>query len=451
MFNLVLPLNGGAVRRRNMKVFVIDKYNKPLMPCSERKARLLLKEHKAKIIKYRPFAIKLTYGSSKYVQDTTLGVDTGYKHIGIAATSGDHVLVSGEVELRYDIPKLLIKRRELRRSRRNRTTRYRPKRLLNRVASKKKGWLPPSVCNKLNHTYNWINTFRGLLPSPVLRIEVGKFDMQKLENPDIEGTGYQQGTLYGYRNLVAYLLAREQGVCQYCGKRHISGDGWRTHHIWGKLSGRNRPDHFALLHSTCHDALHAKHEEDILRTKKIKSYKDSTFMNILRSRIYSTYPEAEFTTGHITYQDRCDLNLDKSYAHDAIAITKIPHIMSGMKDRFYIKQVRKKKRSLHEAKPRKGRKTKNITQKRNIKNVKSVKGVHLNDMIKYNGELGYVSGFSGSSSVYVKRLVGMGYITSPTTKGISTPISKISVTCHNNNWLYTTIPDLQIDSIQGTK
>jgi len=70
-----------------MLVYVINRHGKPLMPCRPQKARKLLKEQKAKVIKRTPFTIQLLYGSSGYKQDVTLGVDAGSKTTGVSATT----------------------------------------------------------------------------------------------------------------------------------------------------------------------------------------------------------------------------------------------------------------------------------------------------------------------------------------------------------------------------
>ena len=61
-------------------VYVLDIDNKPLMPCTNVIARLLLKESKAKVKRRCPFTIKLTYKITTYTQDCTLGIDTGSSH-----------------------------------------------------------------------------------------------------------------------------------------------------------------------------------------------------------------------------------------------------------------------------------------------------------------------------------------------------------------------------------
>jgi len=199
-----------------MRVFVKNLRNQSLMPCTQRKARLLLKESKAKIINYSPFIIQLLIATGETVQDVKMGVDSGAKFIGIAIVSNNKVLIKGTIELRSDIKELLENRKILRRSRRNRKTRYRRckfKSKTNRkwnekkqkyvkykisfTSSRDKGWLPPSVQSRIDNEINWINKFKSLLPNPKVIIEVGKFDAHKMINPEIEGVEYQKGDLYG--------------------------------------------------------------------------------------------------------------------------------------------------------------------------------------------------------------------------------------------------------------
>ena len=68
-----------------MRVFVVNMRGEPLMPCSQRKARILLKQNKAKIYKYNPFTIQLTIATGETKQeghiaeiDDTEKLDTGH-------------------------------------------------------------------------------------------------------------------------------------------------------------------------------------------------------------------------------------------------------------------------------------------------------------------------------------------------------------------------------------
>lgn len=210
-----------------MRVFVFNMRGEPLMPCTQRKARLLLKEGKTIIHQYNPFAIQLTYATGETKQDCSIGVDTGSKHVGFAITSEDKVLFKGEVELRQDVKSNLDTRRIYRRDRRNRKTRYRKPRFSNRKRPEK--WLPPSLQNRLNHTFFWIDKLCCLVPNPKLHIEVGKFDTAKMINPNINGVDYQHGQAYGFFDERYFVFDRDNYTCQCCGKR---GGNLNAHHLY---------------------------------------------------------------------------------------------------------------------------------------------------------------------------------------------------------------------------
>lgn len=131
-----------------MRVYVINLKKEPLMPTIPSKARKLLKQNKAKVVSRTPFTIQLLYSTGETKQGAVLGVDAGSKFIGLSVTTDKQELFSAELELRNDIVDLLSTRRQNRRTRRNRL-RYRKARFLNRVKSKNKGWLAPSI----EHSY----------------------------------------------------------------------------------------------------------------------------------------------------------------------------------------------------------------------------------------------------------------------------------------------------------
>lgn len=423
-----------------MVVFVKNKHGEALMPCSERKARLLLRDKKAKIIDYKPFTIQLLYGSYGYKQPTTVGIDLGAKHIGFAMASGENVLEKGEIELRQDVKGNIESKKIYRRSRRNRKTRYRKARFLNRTKSKKKGWLPPSLESRIQNTFRWIDKLTSLLPKTTLSIEVAKFDVQKMMNPEIEGTEYQEGQTLGYHNVRYYVLARDNYTCQVCKKK---GKILNTHHvIYRSHGGTDRADNLITVCTDCHTSKNHKKGEIFWKWmqegKKTKQYKEPPFMNTLRKRTFERYPNAKITYGSVTTPKRKELGLEKSHYNDAIAITGIDLIKKNTEDILMFKQVRKKKRSLHEATARKGRKEKNTTAKRNSKNTPKVGDFHLYDTVSVNGTIGFISGFSGKTRCYVKDING-GYVTiSPKHKMVG--LKKIERLYHNNNWVQQRTP-----------
>jgi len=167
-----------------MVVYVINKYGKPLMPCSPRKARILLKLGKAKVIRRTPFTIKLLYGSSGYKQSLTHGIDTGSSEIGSAVVNDkEEVVYMSEITIRNDITKTMKSRATARRNRRNRKTRYRKARWSNRKNSIKKDRFSPTMVSKFNSHLKEINFVKSILPITKLIIETGNFDPHLIKNP----------------------------------------------------------------------------------------------------------------------------------------------------------------------------------------------------------------------------------------------------------------------------
>ena len=186
-------------------VYVLNKDGHPLMPTERHgKVRRMLRNGEAKVVRRCPFTIQLLYEAEDNVQEITLGVDSGSKTIGLSATTDSKVLYEAEVELRTDIVELLAMRRELRRSRRNRKTRYRKPRFNNRTRPEK--WLAPSVSQKVQTHLTVVEKLCRILPISKIVIETASFDIQKIKNPDIRGTGYQQGDQFGFRNVREYAL-----------------------------------------------------------------------------------------------------------------------------------------------------------------------------------------------------------------------------------------------------
>ena len=428
-----LLLKGGQI----LRVFVKNLRNEALMPCKPSKARKLLKQKKAKIISYKPFTIQLLYATGEATQSINIGIDLGSKYTGIAMQTENKVLAKGEVELRNDVKSKIDTKRIYRRSRRNRKTRYRKPRFLNRTSSKKKGWLPPSILSRINNTFNWIDKFLKVLPNPNLIVEVGKFDVQKMLNPNIKGEEYQKGETFGYYDIRYYVFHRDNYTCQVCKK---SKDKiLNTHHIIYKShGGSDRPSNLITVCTDCHT--HKNHQKGSIlykwmqENKKVPSYKETPFMNTIRRKIYKKYPEAKIVYGSYTTPKRKELGLEKTHYNDAIAISSVDEGFTNTNTVFKIKQFRKKKRSLHEATARKGRKNPNIKQKRNSKNTTKSNGFYINDKVKLFDKKGYISGFT-VGGCYIKDIEG-NYITIPNKSYKQVSFKHLESKNHNNNWQY---------------
>ena len=293
------------------------------MPCSEAKARHLLKEHRAVIVNYTPFTIRLNFVVDDITQPVTLGVDAGYETIGLSATTETKVLFEAEVKNRTDVVSLMTERREVRRARRGRLRR-RPSRFDNR--RRPDGWLTPSVEQRVRTHESAVRSVCKLLPVTKIVVEVAAFDIQKINNPDIEGTGYQNGIQRGYENVKAYVRERDNCTCQYC---HGKSKDKRleVHHLVHRADGgSDNPDNLITLCKTCHDKYHAG-KIKLTNVKPKSGFKGAAFMTssrwILVDRLKTEYGDdkVSVTYGYITKCDREDAGLEKAHYIDARCIS----------------------------------------------------------------------------------------------------------------------------------
>ena len=372
------------------------------MECSPCKARKLLKQGKAKVKRTEPFTIQLLYGSSGYTQDITLGIDAGSKHIGVSATTKKKELYAADVEIRNDIVDKLSTRRQYRRERRNRKTRYRKPKFQNRVKSKHKGWLAPSIESKINShftfTRNRVNCFSSFNNSYIHCC----IDIQKIKNPDISGVGYQQGDQLGFDNVREYALWRDGHTCQCC-KGKSKDNVLEVHHIESRKTGGNSPSNLITLCRTCHSGYHKGTVKLPSKIKRGMSFRDSTFMGIMRwtfyNRLKEVYHNVYMTYGYITKHNRIKNHLPKEHYIDAYCIAG--NFDAERLDYYYYQKcVRKTNRQIHKAKILKGGKKK-LNQA-----PKYVKGFQLFDKVQYNSKLYYIFGRRSSGYFDIRTLNG---------------------------------------------
>ena len=368
-------------------VYVISKNGQPLMPTKNHaKVRILLKTKKAKVVKRCPFTIQLTYDSTNYTQEITLGVDAGSKHIGISATTDDKVLFESDVELRNDIVDLISTRRQNRRSRRSRKTRYRKPRFNNR--KRKEGWLAPSVQNKVDSHVTVIRKVCEILPITRIIVEVASFDIQKIKNPTISGVDYQQGEQLNFYNVREYVLFRDGHKCQCC-KGKSKNKILNVHHIESRHTGGNAPNNLITLCETCHSDYHKgviKLPEKIHRGM---SFRDATFMGIMRWSLYNTlkkiYPRVSLTYGYLTKNTRIENGLHKDHYIDARCISGNPKAVSDGTV-YYQRKVRCHNRQIHKNTILKGG-----IRKRNQAPYE-VMGFRLFDKVRWKGQICFIFG-----------------------------------------------------------
>jgi hypothetical protein len=316
--NLRQHTDGSDLRVLNI-VYVLNQRGFPLMATNQTHARNLIKKEVAKVIKRNPFTIQLTKATGENKQKTILGIDTGYGNIGFSATTKKAELISGTVKLDGRTKERLDEKRMYRKGRRNKL-RYREPRWLNR--KRKEDWLPPSIERRYQTHLILIKKIKDLLPISKVIIETAKFDIQKLENPDIKGKEYQQGDLYEYQNVRSYLMSREKGLCEYCKKDFKNISSHIHHRKLKSKSGNNRLGNLMLLHEDCHKKIHKKPE--LLKKYEnlsIKEYKQSTFMSIINKRFFNDIKDLEVTYGNITFVNRNKLGLTKTHCNDAFVVS----------------------------------------------------------------------------------------------------------------------------------
>lgn len=363
-----------------MLAYVLSIEGQPLMP-TERcgKVRRLLKAGLAKVIKRCPFTIQLLYRTTDIVQEINLGVDAGSKIIGLSATTDKKELFASNIQLRNDIVDLLSTRRECRRARRNRKTRYRKARFLNR--KKVKSRLAPSILNKINTHLKVVADIHKILPVSKIIVETASFDIQKIKNPNILKTEYQEGEQLGFWNVREYVLFRDGHICQCC-KGKSKDKVLNVHHIESRKTGGDAPNNLVTLCKTCHQNYHTGKLKLPDKIKRGATFRDAAFMGIMRWAFYEKlkelYPEVKMTYGYITKNIRIKNNLQKEHYVDARCISS--NAAAKSLGYYYLqKKVRCHNRQLHKM---------TIGKDGHRKNNQApylVKGYRLFDKVKCNG------------------------------------------------------------------
>ena len=317
-------------------VFVLDTQKRPLNPIRPEMARKLLTTGKAAVFKRYPFTLILKVEVTVSQQLITLKIDPGSKTTGIALVEGENVIFGAELTHRgQSIKACLESRRSLRRGRRNRHTRYRKARFLNRTCPK--GWLTPSLQHRVETILTWVTRLMKFAPISSITQELVRFDLQRLENPEISGLEYQQGVLCGYE-IREYLLNKWDRKCAYCG---VTDTPLQVKHIHPKAKGgSNRISNFCLACENCNTR---KRTQDIKRflskkpeiLKRIlsqakRSLKDAAAVNSTRWALFNRLRMngllVSTGSGGLTKFNRTRLNLPKTHGLDAACVGKVEEL-----------------------------------------------------------------------------------------------------------------------------
>jgi len=315
-------------------VFVIDKNKKPLDPTHPAKARKLLKAGRAKVFRKYPFTIIVQdlEVENCVTHNHKLKIDPGSKTTGLAILQENQVLWGAELTHRGgQIRDALTSRRQLRRGRRSRKTRYRKPRFLNR--KRPEGWLPPSLQSRVDNILTWVNRLTKFCPISGISQELVRFDLQKLENPEISGIEYQQGELQGYE-VREYLLEKWGRECVYCAVKDVPLE---IEHIKPKSKGgSNRISNLTLACNECNQNKGNQEIEDFLSGKpnllkriqaKTKNpLADATAVNATCWKLYFSLQQTglpvETGSGGLTKFNRNQRGISKTHWLDASCVGK---------------------------------------------------------------------------------------------------------------------------------
>ena len=318
-------------------VFVIDAQKRPTTPINPGFALRLLKQKQAAIYRKFPFTLILEKSRPDLIRPhLKIKIDPGSRVTGFAILNGAQVIWAAELTHRGQaIKDALLSRRQLRRGRRNRHTRYRQPRFLNRTGPR--GWLAPSIEHRVLTTLTWVNKLIKLAPIGSIAQELVRFDLQQLENPEISGIEYQQGTLLGYE-VREYLLNAWDRKCAYCGIENIP---LQVEHIHPKAKGgTNRISNLCLACDSCNKKKDTQEIEKFLAKKpdvlkriqaqRKRPLKDAAAVNSTRWALLNQLKKTELpvTTGSggQTKFNRTRLQLPKCHWLDAACVGKVAEL-----------------------------------------------------------------------------------------------------------------------------
>ena len=346
-----------------MSVCVLDRSGKPLMPCSEKRARLLLERGRARVHRLLPFVIRLTdrQVADCALQPLRLKLDPGSRGTGLALVRDTEPVDAATGEIRRgaavlnlfellhrgrQISEALTARRQMRRRRRSAHLRYRAPRFLNRT--RPAGWLAPSLQHRVDTTLAWVKRLQRWAPVTALSSELVRFDMQALDNPDIEGAQYSQGTLAGHE-VREYLLEKWGRQCAYC---DATGVPLQVEHIHPKArGGTNRLSNLTLACGPCNQAKDNRPvaeflAKDPVRRAKIQAQatrplKDAAAVNATRwalaNALKATGLPVELSTGGRTKFNRTEFHIPKTHALDAVCVGKVTAVTGWQRPTLAVK------------------------------------------------------------------------------------------------------------------
>lgn len=371
-------------------IYVVAKSGKPLMPTRRRnKVWYWLRKGLAEVVSPEPFTIRLHFETTEYTQPVSVGVDTGSQTVGIAAVTNGQAMYQAEVHLRNDISQKLLQRGQYRRNRRSRKTRYRAAHFANRRRSP--GWLPPSLRSKAEVTLKVVYFVASILPLTQINMEVGSFDTQKMQHPEIQGWEYQQGQVEGY-HVREYLLYKWHHTCVYCG---VSETQLQIEHLIPRSrGGSDRASNLAIACEACNlkkgnqtAAEFGFPEVQVLARMPLK---DAAHVSSVKTWVLAHLKEyfgpeqVQATYGYETKYKRLQtLHLPKSHTNDAIAIAcTVGEVVQPAASIFHHRRVPRGNYQLYNG----------VRSEHKVWASKKLRGWKLYELVEAKGVVGYIGG-----------------------------------------------------------
>lgn len=341
----------------NEMLIILDKNKRPLGFVSEKRAQQLLRDGKAVVHSIKPFVIRHKTKDARTCTkfEYKIKIDPGSKETGISVIDLDNnvymkiiivhrgQVVVGNIKTRHDS----------RRNRRNRETRYRRCKYKDGGKFKSKrseGWLPPSVISIEQNIINWVNKLCKLVNIVECSVETVCFDIQKMNNPDIQGAEYQYDTKEG-QTLRTYLLEATGHTCQYCGGKSKDTHLEVEHKISKKNGGSGKLKNLTIACHKCNqdksnlnldtwleelkqsdkelDIERTKHVEKVLKGQINKLERYAAWVNSYRTRLVKdlekfNFRKLEQSDGVTTKMNRIKHGLSKKHYNDAACVGETP-------------------------------------------------------------------------------------------------------------------------------
>lgn len=259
----------------------------------------------------------------------------------------------------------------------------------------------PSLRSKAEATVKAVRLVASLLPVKQVHVEIGSFDTQKMQNPEIAGISYQQGELHGYQ-VREYLLTKWKRQCAYCG---ATGIALQVEHLVPVArGGSNRVWNLTLACEPCNQrkgtqtAAEFGHPE--VQAQARVPLKDAAHVSVLKNKVVYDL-QAIFGESHVgirygyqtKYQRIQVLDLPKSHTNDAVAIAcELGEVVKPVE---IVSHMRCLPRGQYQ-------RFNGLHSEHKCWAPRKVRGFKLYELVRAKGQVGYIAGRREKGSFVIK-------------------------------------------------